>query len=80
MPYQTLDDLPPAVKDHLPLHAQEIFLEAYNSAWEQYSKPSKRRGDASLEETANRVAWAAVGHRYEKNESTGQWQEKEGEP
>jgi cation transport regulator len=77
MPYRTIDDLPPAVKDHLPRHAQEIFLEAYNSAWEQYSNPAKRRAETSLEETANRVAWAAVGHRYEKNEETGQWQEKE---
>ncbi len=78
MPYKTLAELPPAIRDQLPQHAQEIFLEAYNSAWEHYGRPSKRRGGGSLEETANRVAWAAVGHRYEKNEETGQWQEKQG--
>ena len=77
MPYKSLDDLPAAVKDHLPKHAQEIFLETYNSAWEQYGKPSRRRRNSSLEEIAFRVAWAAVGHRYEKDEETGRWHEKE---
>lgn len=66
MPYQTTDDLPPRVRDHLPAHAQEIFREAYNSAHAEYADPDKRRGDASLEETANRVAWAAVKKKYVK--------------
>jgi len=76
MPYKSLHDLPPAVNDHLPKHAQEIFLEVFNNAWAKYDKPSKRRGNASLEETAFRVAWAAVGHRYEKDDQTGKWHEK----
>ncbi len=32
MPYNTLSELPAAVKDHLPKHGQEIFLAAFNSA------------------------------------------------
>jgi cation transport regulator len=65
MPYQTTDDLPArGVRDHLPAHAQEIFLEAFNSAYEAYADPLKRRSGASLEETANRIAWAAVKRRY----------------
>lgn len=32
MPYNTLSELPAAVKDHLPEHGQEIFLAAFNSA------------------------------------------------
>ncbi|MGO3007803.1 MAG: ChaB family protein [Psychrobacter celer] len=32
MPYNTLSELPVAVKDHLPKHGQEIFLAAFNSA------------------------------------------------
>lgn len=43
MPYRTTDDLPPRVRDHLPSHAQEIFLEAYNSAYQEYADPHKRR-------------------------------------
>jgi cation transport regulator len=66
MLYHTVDDLPGRVRDHLPTHAQEIFLEAFNSAYEQYAPPHKRRAGASLEETANRVAWAAVKRQYVK--------------
>ena len=66
MPYRTTDDLPTRVRDHLPAHAQEIFLETFNSAYEEYAEPRKRRDGASLEETANRVAWAAVKRKYVK--------------
>lgn len=71
MPYQNLTDLPDSVKDNLPQHAQEIYQAAYNSAWEQYKDPEDRRGDASREETAHRVAWAAVKQSYEKRDD--QW-------
>jgi len=30
MPYGSNDELPPAVADHLPPHAQDIFREAFN--------------------------------------------------
>jgi len=66
MPYNKVSDLPDSVKEHLPKHAQEIYQAAFNSAWEQYDKPEERRGDASREETAHRVAWAAVKEKYEK--------------
>lgn len=32
MPYKSINDLPSPVKDHLPKHAQEIFLEAVRQA------------------------------------------------
>lgn len=73
MPYKTLTDLPDRVKEHLPHHAQEIYLAAFNSAWEQYDEPEERRGDDTREETAHRVAWAAVKNKYEKDEQTGDW-------
>ena len=66
MPYQKISDLPDSVKDNLPKRAQEIYMAAYNSAWEEYDEPEERRGDASREETAHRVAWAAVKKKYEK--------------
>lgn len=62
MPYESIDDLPPSVRAHLPLHAQEIYLAAFNSAWEQYAS----RGPSGRESMAHRVAWAAVKHSYEK--------------
>lgn len=76
MPYQSIDGLPESVKNVLPLHAQEIYMEAFNSAWKQYDKPEERRGDASREETAHRVAWAAVKNKYEKDEKSGKWTER----
>lgn len=75
MPYKNLNDLPDSVRDNLPKHAQEIYQAAFNNAWEQYADPDKRRGDASREETAHRVAWSAVKEKYEKNGS-GKWRRK----
>lgn len=76
MPYDSKSDLPDSVKNVLPAHAQEIYLEAYNSAWDQYDEPEERRGNSSREETAHRVAWAAVKQKYEKDEKSGNWKEK----
>jgi len=57
MPYASIEDLPASVKSHLPLHAQEIYCSAFNNAWAEYG---------AQEETAHRVAWAAVKRRYRK--------------
>ncbi|MGD2170270.1 MAG: ChaB family protein [Chlamydiota bacterium] len=75
MPYKRRSDLPKPVKDHLPKGAQEIFKEAYNNAEKQYKSPSKRRGNASLAETANKVAWSAVKKQYSKG-SDDKWHKK----
>jgi cation transport regulator len=66
MPYRNLDELPNSVKAHLPHHAQEIYKEAFNHAWDEYADPDKRRSDASREETAHKVAWSAVKKEYDK--------------
>ncbi len=76
MPYKKTSDLPDAVKDNLPEHAQKIFMEAFNNAWDTYADPKKRRGKESQEEAAMRVAWAAVKHEYEKDEKSGKWVKK----
>lgn len=75
MPYHSLAELPDSVKNTLPKHAQEIYKEAYNNAWKEYADPDKRRGDASREEVAHRVAWSAVKDKYEKKGD--QWVRKE---
>jgi cation transport regulator len=77
MPYASISQLPASARKHLPLHAQHIYMEAFNSAWERYEEPEDRRGAASREETAHRVAWAAVKQRYAKDPETGEWREKE---
>lgn len=76
MPYDRNDDLPESVTGNLPSHAQTIYRKAYNSAWEQYDSPEKRRGDSSREETAHQVAWSAVKKDYKKNDD-GKWVRKD---
>ena len=75
MPYVRLDELPASVRDNVPKHAQESYKEAFNSAWDQYKHPGDRRGDATREETAHRVAWSAVKEKYAKGDD-GQWHPK----
>jgi cation transport regulator len=74
MPYGKVSELPDSVKNHLPAHAQQIYLEAFNDAWDEYDQPGERRGDASLEETAHKVAWTAVKKKYRKDEHSGEWE------
>jgi cation transport regulator len=69
-------DLPDKVKNNLPKHAQDIYREAFNHAWEQYKSPAKRRGGRKQprEQVAHKVAWAAVEKKYQKDEK-GNWVE-----
>lgn len=74
MPYQSIFDLPDSVRNHLPEHAQEIYLSAFNNAWEEYKDPRDRNTSSSREATAHKVAWSAVKKKYEKQGK--QWKEK----
>lgn len=74
MPYQSNNDLPQDVQDALPPHAQDIYREAFNSAWQEYKDPSDRRDDRSREATSHAVAWSAVKGKYHKNDQD-QWVE-----
>lgn len=76
MPYRTNSELPDSVRRVLPHQAQVIYREAFNNAYEQYKDARERRDDASREETAHRVAWAAVKQKYEKG--ADKWHEKQG--
>lgn len=74
MPYKTIASLPDSVRSHLPKHAQEIYLATFNNAWKEYRDPEHRRGKASREKVAHKVAWAAVKQQYEKQDD--KWQRK----
>ena len=50
---------------NLPAHAQDIYKEAFNSAWDEYGHDESR---------AHRVAWGAVERKYHKDQS-GKWVE-----
>ena len=73
MPYKNRSDLPPSIKDNLPPHAQEIYYAAFNEGFKEYKNPKKRHKGSSQEETAHKVAWAAVKKKYIKKD--GKWEE-----
>lgn len=76
MPYNSTSELPESVQNVLPQHGQDIYKEAFNSAYEEYKDPEDRRDDADREEVAHKVAWSAVKHKYEKGED-GSWHPKQ---
>ena len=55
MPYKAISELPDNVRNHVPKHAQEIYKKAFNSAWDEYSDKSERRGNESREEVAHKA-------------------------
>ncbi len=71
MPYQSNAELPDSVKNNLPKHAQDIYREAFNSAYDRFSDPDKRRGNQSRDEASHKVAWSAVKNEYHKED--GKW-------
>lgn len=75
MPYDKLADLPAPIRKHLPRHGQEIYQKAFNNAWQEYADAKRRRGGRSREETAHRVAWAAVEKVYVKD-ADGTWRKR----
>lgn len=62
MPYKMISQLPDSVRDNLPKDAQQIYKEAFNNAWDEYSDQKDR------EARAHKVAWAAVKKKYEKRD------------
>ena len=68
MPYRSNKGLPVSVRHSLPEHAQDIYREAFNHAFEAHT------GEARQEEAAHRIAWAAVKRRYAKTAQG--WMEK----
>lgn len=74
MPYAVNADLPDAIKSNLPTHAQDIYRAAFNSAWEEYKEPARRRTSETREQVAHKVAWAAVKQKYTKKDD--KWVEK----
>jgi cation transport regulator len=68
MPYKSINDLPDTVRKHLPKHAKEIYMEAFNNAWREYKERQDR------EAVSHKVAWSAVKNLYQKQD--GKWVRK----
>ncbi|ABQ52027.1 hypothetical protein SlGVgp084 [Spodoptera litura granulovirus] len=65
MPYHSVTDLPDSVRHNLPLHAQRIYMNVYNSSVGYYDNPS-------------RIAWGVVKKHYVKSAS-GRWVKRDSE-
>jgi len=64
MPYAKISELPEAVRKALPVDAQKIFMNAFNSVY------ANTKDDAR----SSAAGWAAVKNAgYKKNEETGKW-------
>ena len=62
MPYETVKELPATIRDTLPDPAKEIYLQAYNQAWEEFDKDDHRGLDQGS--LAHQQAWMAVKQEY----------------
>ena len=65
MPYKTIGELPDGTKG-LPAHAKEIYMKAFNAAFELYKDRGKQR-----EALSHGTAWSAVKKSYKQVD--GRW-------
>ena len=62
MPYRSIAELPERVRGALPHHAQQVYREAFNIAWEECAGRGEER-----EGNAHRYAWKrAIKKKYGK--------------
>jgi cation transport regulator len=60
MPYGSIDELPNELRQTLPMHAQEVYKEAFNEAWSTYHDPKTKPKDISRTAMSDKIAWQAV--------------------
>ena len=70
MRYENKSQLPPTIRDVLPEHAQELYLQAYRKAWDEYEEG---QGYLSRETMAHQQGYTAVRHEYVQDRGTGKW-------
>jgi cation transport regulator len=71
MSYQSRDELPETIRDILPPEVQDVYIDAYNTAWDVYEDSSTQTLDR--ESVAHRVAWDAVNREFVHNTQRGIW-------
>lgn len=63
MYYQNLSDLPQDVQETLPEAGQQLYMGAFNDAWQRYD-PESDSSEASKHDVVHREAWAIVEEAY----------------
>ncbi len=72
MHYASIDALPAAVRHHATTEAQQLYLQAFNAAWEEFGYLADGHDDSALMATADRVACARLDERFQRD-SNGDW-------
>lgn len=72
MSYSTVTELPKAIRDELPEHAQEIYRAAYNLTIEEHRAADHDQDEHELQEMADQAAWQRVQMEYDRDD-TGKW-------
>lgn len=75
MKYESIQDLPHILRDVMPDEAQEIYLKAYNDAWENYEE--EEGGELNRDGVAHRQGIHAVENEYLLDQKTGNWVPRE---
>jgi cation transport regulator len=78
MQYKNKSDLPKTLRDVLPEEAQDIYLAAFQEAWEGYE--DWQGGEMNRHSTAHQRAMAAVKLEFVHDNESGQWYSKGEEP
>jgi cation transport regulator len=78
MEYESIQDLPETLRDILPDRAQEIYLEAFQEAWDDYE--DWQGGEMDRHSVAHERAMVEVKKEYVEDEETGVWHRKGEEP
>lgn len=71
--YESLDDLPPSLRDELPDLAQRTYLSTYRRVWEK-CRMGGMEDEEELAHTAHDAAMLAVQAQFEKD-GQGRWRQ-----
>ena len=71
MRYETKEDLPESLRHWLPEEALELYVEAYQKAWDRYEE--RRGGELDQASVAHRDAMHAVRQEWTEDEETHEW-------
>lgn len=77
MRYESVEDIPETLQDVLPEEAQQIYLETYQEAWDEYEEGEG--GELSRDGVAHRQAMHAVRQDFVQSKD-GKWYRQGEEP
>ncbi len=68
---KTIDKVPEHLESKLPKHAQQIYVETFNYAYEE-QKQQGQQDTEELQKAAHEAAWDEVNKRFDED-SKGKW-------